>query len=51
MPVIPCSEEEIEMKELNEKEIMGQVVCLLVEEKLVNPEEHIRFLKILTEEG
>lgn len=44
-------QEEIKMKELNEKEIMGQVICYLVEEKLLNPEEQIRFLSILREES
>lgn len=44
-------QEEIKMKELNEKEIMSQVICFLVEEKMLNPEEQIRFLNILNEEG
>ena len=43
-------QEEIEVEEPNEKEIMGQIICLLVEEKLLNPEEQIRFVKILNKE-
>lgn len=44
-------QEDIVMKGRNEKEILGQIICLLVEEKLLCPEEQIRFLSILNEEG
>ncbi len=40
--------EELQMeKEQWEKRMLGQIASLLAEEKLINPEEQIRFLSLL----
>jgi len=44
-------QEVIQMKKnLQEKAILGQLASLLVQEKLINPEEQMRFLSYLEED-
>lgn len=51
MPKGLKKQEDIQIKkELQEKDILGQVASLLVQEKLINPEEQIRFLACLKED-
>ncbi len=38
-------------KQPNENEILRQIATLLVREKLLSPEEHLRFLSLLKEES
>lgn len=38
-------------KNCEEKEIFVRIVQMLLNEKVIDPEEHIRFLRILNEEG
>lgn len=38
-------------KQSGENEILRQIATLLVREKLLNPEEHLRFLSMLKEDN
>lgn len=48
MPETNRIQEELQMeKERWEKMMLGQIASLLVKEKLINPEEQIRFLSLI----
>lgn len=52
MPDSTSQEEVIQMKKtIQEKALLRQIAGLLVKEALINPEEQIRFLALLKEEG
>ena len=51
MPDELTKQKDIQMKKkLQEKAILGQLASLLVQEKLIDPEEQMRFLACLEED-
>ncbi|MCI8606823.1 MAG: hypothetical protein HFG72_08420 [Hungatella sp.] len=49
-PDYPKEESHMQFRQ-KEQAILSQIVKLLVNEKLVSPEEHLRFLALLKEEA